>query len=511
MRIVLYIFVIDRGQNIMRKIVISLIFAFFILISILGITALSLNKNTNIDFDPFMDLEVTVKIIKIRSLEKDDPQVFSKEIIDEYSDPDFYIKIKINEKEFISPVWENTKYIYFPEFSVALNVPDDVETLDIVIQLWDKADNGDTQDRLCDISPDSGTNDDAYDVELTYYISKGNWIDDDFIGDNSGYGRLNGCDDGSYYEPDRDCELWFEIYQNDCDGDCIPYWTEVNVLGIDPTMDDTFLDPDEDKIPTYWEWKWGYNPTSWDNHSTIDTENDGIDNYEEFLTSQWFSDPFRRDLFVELDQMQDGQNGETARLPEISKEILHTAYNRHNLVYHLDDGSWGEGSGADLIPFDELTECSWGRETDELDQIYLDYFIKNSEDSWKRSVFHYGVVIYQSSLVSGNMFGSNRYQISAKGMEEKTAQFPWLQRDIVYASAYMHEMGHTLNFLPIPGHNGLSYYPWQIGWWASRPYKSCMNYGYMYYTVDYSDGSRPFGDYNDWERMDLTYFQRTDW
>ena len=38
-----------------------------------------------------------------------------------------------------------------------------------------------------------------------------------------------------------------------------------------------------------------------------------------------------------------------------------------------------------------------------------------------------------------------------------------------------------------------------------------MSYGLVYRMVDYSDGSRGFynkyvGDYNDWERMDLTRF-----
>ena len=85
---------------------------------------------------------------------------------------------------------------------------------------------------------------------------------------------------------------------------------------------------------------------------------------------------------------------------------------------------------------------------------------------------------------------------------------PRMQR-LVQSIQVMHETGHSLNFRPIPGHNTLSYYPWQLGWWLSRPYKSCMNYGYMYTTVDYSDGSRPVGDYDDWERMDLTYFERS--
>ena len=463
--------------------------------------------NVTDDFDPLVDLEITVNILKIRSLEKKDPQVFTEEIIDEHSDPDFYMKVMINDQEFTSPVYDNTKYVYEPDWTVTANVPDDTEFVDIRIQLWDQADNGDTQDRLCDISPDL----DTYDVELTYSLATGHWTGDDVVGDQSGYGRLNGCDDGTIYEPDLDCELWFEISQNDEDGDGIPYWTEVTVYDTDPLTDDSLLDQDGDGIPTSWEWKWNYDPTTWENHSAIDPEIDGIDNYEEYLTSQWFSDPYRRDLFVELDQMQDGPNGEQARLPEGSKEILYTAYDRQNVVYHLDDGSWGEGSGADMIPFDEYTECSWGGDVDELDQIYLDYFIKDAESAWRRGVFHYGVVIYQSSMVNGNMFGSNRYQVSANGMEWKTQQFPWLERDTVYASAYMHEMGHTLNFRPIPGHNTFSYYPWQLGWWLSRPYKSCMNYGYMYYTVDYSDGSRPFGDYDDWERMDMTYFQRADW
>jgi len=220
--------------------------------------------------------------------------------------------------------------------------------------------------------------------------------------------------------------------------------------------------------------------------------------------------------------MDYGPNGESSILPEGSKELLYTAYDRHNVVYHIDDGKWGEDSRSDLIPFDgkwgedsrsdlipfdSLTECEWGG-YDELDQIYDQYFLENNPDEWRNGVFHYGVVIFQSSLVKGNMFGSNRYQISANGMEEKLDTLPWLERDTVFASAYMHEMGHTLSFWPIPGHNRQAYYPWQIGWWLSLPYKSCMNYAYMYTTVDYSDGSRSLNDYDDWERMDLRSFQR---
>lgn len=481
-------------------------------ILIMLLPSLSVGNPTAEDLDPLVDLELTVDILKLRSFEKEDPQVNAEEVIDRNGNPDFYFKIIIDGHAYTSDIFWNTKYIYQPDpiYRISHNIPDDKESISVKIQLWDAADKQSEQDRLCDISADEGTQDDSYDVELTYNVKNGHWTGDDQVKDPSGYGRLNGCDDGTIYETDRDCELWFTIYQNDYDNDHIPYWTETNLYGTDPQVDDSETDFDNDNIPTWWEWKYDYDPFQYEDHKHIDDDNDGIDNNEEYLTSQWYSDPFTRDLFMELDQMEDGPNGETSTLPEKSKELLRTAYNRQNVVYHLDDGSWGEQSGSDLIPFDDMTDGSWSNS--ELTQIYEQYYNQYGQDTWRRGVFHYGLVIYQSSWVNGNMFGPNRFQISAKGMEEKYQSYGWLDRDVVYASAYMHECGHTLGFRPIPGHNLNSYYPWQPMWWLTRLYKSCMNYGYMYTVVDYSDGSRPyigrqFGDYDDWERMDLTYFQ----
>jgi hypothetical protein len=471
------------------KFIISAIIICFLIMS--TVTGFKIKSNHHTDFDPLTDVEITVEIQKIRAFDKDDPQVRSSEFIDETSDPDFYVKIIINNQEFTSNIWRDTKYIYQPQFSPTLDVPDNEEYVTIIIQLWDSNDEGDV---LCDIGNEN------YDVEISYSIVNGHWTGEDQIEDSSGYGRLNGCDDGSIYVRDLDCELWFDIYQNDYDGDGIPYWTEVNNFGTDPEIDNSNDDVDGDDIQLYWEWKWGYDPFIPDNHKEIDPDEDGIDNYEEYLTSQWFSDPYRKDLFIELDQMENSPQGLECKLPEISKEILCTAFDRQNLVFHLDDGSW-EDTCSEIIPFDEESS------RDDLENIFQQYFMHNDEDNWRRSVFHYGVVVYQGSWANGNQFGPNSFQISANGMEGKQEQFPWLERDIVYASAYMHECGHTFSFWPIPGHNRFSYYPWQIGWWLSRPYKSCMNYAYMFTTVDYSDGSRPFGDYNDWERMDLISFQ----
>ena len=485
---------------------------------------MSVNKPLQInlveDFDPLVDVTVTVEIQKIRSLESHDRQLRFREYVDRFSAPDFYVKVFINDVEFKSKVWKNTKYVYDPQWSATLNVPDDKEFVNVTIQLWDWEPG---IDKMCDISSDAyGGIKDTYDVELQYSIKSGHWWGDDYIepemasADPSGYGRLNGCDDNSIYQRERDCELWFNIYQNDIDNDNIPYWTEVNVYGTDPLVDNTGEDKDADGCPIEWEHKWGhfyhwwydehywfYNDTHWDDHANIDIDQDGIQNVEEYLTSQWGSDPFRKDIFLELDQMQESPNGVSCLMPEASKELLYTAYNRQNVVYHLDDGTWNT-TESEMIPFDETTD------NDELWDLYLDYFLHDSRDNWRRSVFRYGIIIYNSSRYHGFCFSNNAFVISAKGMEQKI-KIPSLKRDEVYASAYMHETGHTLAFSPIGGHDDQSKYPWQIGWWKWRPYKSCMNYGYMYSTVDYSDGSRGKNDFDDWCRMDLTYFEQEWW
>jgi hypothetical protein len=269
------------------------------------------------DFDPLVDVSVTVEIKMIRFLAINELQTFPKN--EGNSSPNFYVKVYINNVEFTSPVWNDTKYITDSDWNATLNVPDDVENVTITIQLW----SHETEDILYDISGDL----ESYDVTLLYSIKTGYWTGDDSRGDVSGYGRLCGCDDGTIYENDRDCELWFDITQNDYDGDHIPYWIEVNTLGTDPTVDDSALDPDNDSIPTYWEYKWGYQLLTWNDFENIDPDNDSINNIEEFLTSQWFSDPFRKDVFVEMDIMTEGPLRQNSSISSHSKELLRTAFN----------------------------------------------------------------------------------------------------------------------------------------------------------------------------------------
>lgn len=478
-----------RGKNMKKRYSIAILVTLLLAFSSLT-TSSSFTSGTFTDFDPLVDIAVTVEIQKIRLLAIQELQTFPKNA--ETPVPNFYVTVIINDEAFASPVWNQTKFVNEPNWSATMDVPDDQEFVTITLQLQ--------SDEAEDVVYDLGGDLETKDVTMQYSITTGHWTGEDQREDISGYGRLNGCDDGTIYEDDRDCELWFDIYQNDFDNDRIPYWIEVETLGTDPTVDDTILDYDNDSIPTYWEYRWGYDPLVWDDHTNIDPDGDSIDNIEEYLTSQWFSDPYRKDLFVEMDIMGDGPNGEKTYFPDYSEELLQTAFNKQNIVYHLDRGAMG---GSDIIPF----AADVDRQA--LEAIYNTYFLHGDPNNWRRGIFHYGVVVYYE-YIAGYTYQADAYQIASAKLEERATK-PFLERDIVYASCYMHEMGHTFGFWPIPGHNRFSYYPWQIGWWISHSYRSCMNYGWTYLIVDYSDGTRRAPDLNDWERIDYSYFEGDWW
>jgi hypothetical protein len=363
------------------------------------------------DLDPLVDLEITVTIKEIRAFDE----------IENIGKHDFYVKIYINEEEFTSPTWFNTKYVKDQDWSVKLNVPDDVEDVSIKIQLWERNVGF---DRLCDISKDYTLFKESRDVELIYNIRTGHWYGDDAIqhyldwdarGDPSGYGRLNGCDDNSIYKQDMDCELWFDITQNDYDGDGIPYWTEVNIYGTDPEVCDLGRDDDNDGVPIEWEFKWGfyagynqhnkkwiqgwiYDPFVWEDHSSFDFDEDGLDNVEEYKAFKegFRTDPFRKDILLEIDQMKIGPDGQGAELPDLTKDLLWDAYGKHNIVFQIDDQ-------GQTIPFD-LNTSGW--HGPELQDIYFNYFLNGNESYWRRGAFHYAPIIYRADDHPGFMWPS---------------------------------------------------------------------------------------------------------
>lgn len=492
----------------MKKLFITFLITILLFAMISSAHTFFVNPTGDINFDPLVDIEVTVEIQAIRYFEDDITQLtqgisnakrrirlfqehvtwqLTKDNVVE-NKPNMYVKIFINDEAFVSPVYPDTYYVYEPNFSATLNVPNTIEFVEITIELWDLNENG---DKPSDISPTTG----KYTAHMVYSIATGHWTGDDYLGDPSGYGRLNGCDDGSMYRTEGDCELWFDIFQTDHDGDGIPYWMEVNVYGTDPTVDDTGIDYSGDGIPIEWEWKFGYCPNTWYDHLNLDPSGDGISNYEKYLTWGYGSDPFRKEVFVQMDIMAEGPNGEHTCFPNHALELLYTAFNRQNIVLHIDTGG--------TIPFFNEPDTSQIRD------MYDNYFIRNEEERWREDVFHYGLILYnvRGNTPPGFAYRRNAFIVAGQGMEEKSKNPFAGSIDVIYASAFMHELGHTFGFRPIPGHNKRSIYYWQPLYWYNLAYNSCMNYGWMYQLVDYSDGSGPWPDRNDWERLNYRYFK----
>ena len=465
------------------------------------------------DFDPLdTTINVTVSINEIRALQ--------------LSNPDLYVKVNINDRTFISDVWQNMKYVEHPDWSASCVVPKDKEFVNITIELWDEKTG-----LLCDISPDSGNFTQARTVELTYSIAAGIWWgDDDYLEDPSGYGRLNGCDDNSIYQQDRDCELFFNITQTDFDGDGLPYWLEVNMYNTSPLINNRGEDADHDGIPIEWEYtfgltyfEWGhdegyyfiYDPFHWENYTALDEDEDGLNDIEEYKTWQWGSDPFRQDIFIEIDQMAKGPNGEGGNpVPTLAYDLVRDSMAKHNIVWHIDDGRLG---GGEFIPFKmDYTD-------QDITQWYWTYFMHKDYNNWRRGVFRWCIVPYNDPFAKGFTFSSRINNTSALDCfllsslyhdKRGNQYFPLLvrktldketNRAIIYAGAMMHETGHTLGIYNPGVDNHRGYLPWQIDYWRYGPYKSSMNYRYIYNgIVDYSDGSRGKNDFDDYTQMDLT-------
>ena len=119
---------------------------------------------------------------------------------------------------------------------------------------------------------------------------------------------------------------------------------------------------------------------------------------------------------------------------------------------------------------------------------------------------------YNASFYGYN-FQKGGFQISKKHMDEKASKIFLGEEDVVYGSCYMHELGHSIGLTWLGGHEQGAGNIFNPLFWKFRPYKSIMNYGYMYGPliwrnfVDYSDGSRGKNDFDDWSNIDFSYFE----
>jgi hypothetical protein len=351
---------------------------------------------------------------------------------------------------------------------------------------------------------------------VMYDFKTGRWQGDDEFNDTDGYGHY----DGANYE------VWFSLTHNCVDEDSIPYWVEVNVLGTDPYVDDGKLDPDEDGIPTEWEWKWGYDPMVFDNHTILDPDHDGLQNDEEWFMEKWLANPYHPEIYIEADYMtqtpkkifyklknsrNSGFDGWKHTFYPESQQMLMERFNEHGITIHIDDGTHGDMSrGGDILPFGR------GNGAYQQDSGVVAGFYANNFDDERKGIFRYLVIAYGGGwchpqddnhwydcMAVPHNYNFFKNQLGF-ALSERTIR-------IGQAISVMHELGHSLGMLYLHSggvdnstnkHPDDPNYPW-------FDYVSVMNYDYFWLRyLDYSNGENGEYDADDWGFIDLTNFQR---
>jgi hypothetical protein len=354
-------------------------------------------------------------------------------------------------------------------------------------------------------------------VDLVFDYRTGHWTGDDHLKDKDGYGHVLG----------EDYEIWFNLYESDYDHDFIPYWTEVNVYGTDPTIDDGKSDPDGDGIPSWWEWKYGYDPFTWDNHDLLDPDLDGVENTEEYMMENYFADPYYPDVYIEVDSMEKNPN----RLFDFEHVICEEAQqmviekmSRYGISIYFDDG-WPDGpinGGGETLEFVETI--------DEIVGGHMARWYKHNFADERKGVFRYFVMAYNAGCITASEFNTYDHILMdnspRKVLINRFAWTPRLQRFVI-GKGTLHELGHTMGIVPA-AHPGIDNMPQgNIQWpetltdeeWekVNVQYKSIMNYEYMFpygknfiedfSFLEFSDGTNGEYDFNDLVHFYLPTFQ----
>jgi len=342
-------------------------------------------------------------------------------------------------------------------------------------------------------------------IRLTYDYRTGRWFGDDSFKDKDGYGHYLG---DTY-------EIWFNIYQSDYDHDDIPFWIEENVLGTNPTIDDSTMDPDKDGIPTSWEWKWGYDPFTWDDHENLDPDIDGLSNIEEYKMRKIFANPYQPEMYIETDGMQ--QRGIFDLAPHIfpmeAAQMIIERFAQHGIWVYIDHGGdfWNDGphnGGGELVPYHQNLDDVTGKESL---SFYKHYFADE-----RKGIFRYMVMGVEAGFTNPCFYNTFDMIIVGTGLKDSVLirhTFTPRAYKVGIAKVALHELGHSLGLVPVtyPGNDimkSAKRYPSMSDDEYDKylnQYYSIMNYNYIYsdkLLFDYSDGSNgePY-DQDDWVHL----------
>lgn len=274
-----------------------------------------------------------------------------------------------------------------------------------------------------------------------------------------------------------------------------PAW-QINLSGVDS---------DGDMVPDWWEEKWGYSSSVKNDHLILDPDEDALNNIQECFTDSFGSNPFVKDVFLEVDWIKGCDDESNKPSQDLIDEIIQR-FADHNITLHVDIGNLG---GGQEIPLDCENRLGYL----ELHDLYWTYFLNNSLQHPRKGIFHYGIICNYCGDLNFPFMGwdgFDSFAISAEWLEES---FVLYNREDIIAGALMHHLGHTLGLIA-DDHEGIdnvaTIHIFSIEWMKFLSYYSCMNYFYKYVLLDYSDGSHGSNDFNDWDNIEFDYFQKSE-
>jgi len=340
--------------------------------------------------------------------------------------PSFYYIVNVDDKESNSEGNVGQQGVYtdwdtFGEESVvSFYVKEEQETSSVVISIIEQTTSGLLFKRTNDNEKEK--------ISLIYDYRTGRWDgkDDSFM-DSDGYGHYVG----------ETFEVWFNIYQMDYDHDGIPFWTEVNVYGSDPTVDDRELDPDGDGIPSAWEWRWNYDPFVWNDHKNLDPDVDGIQNDEEYQMRKRLADPYQPDMYIEADRMEKkGFLDMEHVFYKESQQMIIERFAQHGINVYIDDGWKGNpvNGGGDMLPFHVYLDDVIGKQM-------LKFYNHDFPDE-RKGIFRYLIAGYKYSgfitAVDYNMFDAIHIGSNYKSNIKTRLAFTQRTVRITYAAGVLH-------------------------------------------------------------------------
>jgi parallel beta-helix repeat protein len=263
-------------------------------------------------------------------------------------------------------------------------------------------------------------------------------------------------------------------------------------------------DKDNDGLPNYWEEKWGYDPEIWDDHENLDPDNDALNNFQECYTDEYGSNPFKKDVFLEFDWVESNVENKSINKPPTKYiEKIVENFEIKNISLHIDVGDLDGGEEISYIVNFTYSD---------LRDLYWNYFLHNDLNNPRKGIFHYCLVCDYGAGPGFAFIGwdsLDSFQISAQIILDKN---PILNRGRAIIGGSIHELGHTMG-LTVDDHGGndnkVTTMLFTKQWWKYRNYKSCMNYRYTYQILNFSDGTRGKGDFDDWNNLDFSFFKNT--